>query len=160
MALGPGSYIYIYIYTSVNPCITCTKQNGAEQKLMPIKDEQKAALFDRPFRTQETNAPHGCGFERHSSSICGCIEIGIEIRIEIEIVGDQLRHIQKLVCILMERPSTVITHSCCKSCSSPATSPIIREEQAFLNDTRDVIKLHLVISPKPHCLSFGGVSPR
>ena len=61
-------YIYIYIYTSVNPCITCTKQGGAEQKLIPIKDEQGAALFERPFRTQETNAPHGCGLERHFSS--------------------------------------------------------------------------------------------
>ena len=60
---------YIYIYTSVNPCITCTKQSGAEQKLMPIKDEQEAALFERPFRTQETNAPHGCGLERHFSSM-------------------------------------------------------------------------------------------
>ena len=34
-------YIYIYIYTSVNLCITCTKQSGAEQKLMPINDEQR-----------------------------------------------------------------------------------------------------------------------
>ena len=62
-------YIYIYIYTSVSPCITCTKQSGAEQKLMPIKDEQGAALFERPFRTQETNAPHRCGLERHFSSM-------------------------------------------------------------------------------------------
>ena len=59
----------IYIYTSVSPCITCTKQSGAEQKLIPIKDEQGAALFERPFRTQETNAPHGCGLERHFSSM-------------------------------------------------------------------------------------------
>ena len=36
---------------------------------MPIKDEQEAALFERPFRTQETNAPHGCGLERHFSSL-------------------------------------------------------------------------------------------
>ena len=42
----------------MSPCITCTKQSGAEQTLMPIKDEQRAALFERPFRTQETNAPH------------------------------------------------------------------------------------------------------
>ena len=62
-------YIYIYIYTSVNPCITCTKQSGAEQKLMPIADEQGAALFERPFRAQETKAPHGCGLERHFSSM-------------------------------------------------------------------------------------------
>ena len=63
-------YIYTYIYyTSVNPCITCTKQSGAEQKLIPIKDEQGAALFERPSRTQETNAPHGCGLERHFSSM-------------------------------------------------------------------------------------------
>ena len=53
----------------MSPCITCTKQSGAEQKLMPIKDEQGAALFERPFRTQETNAPHGCGLERHFSSM-------------------------------------------------------------------------------------------
>ena len=57
-------YIYIYIYTSVNPCITCTKQSGAEQKLMPITDEQGAALFERPLRTQETNASHGCELEQ------------------------------------------------------------------------------------------------
>ena len=62
-------YIYIYIYTSVNPCITCTKQSRAEHKLMPITDEQEAALFERPFRAQETNAPHSCGLERHFSSI-------------------------------------------------------------------------------------------
>ena len=53
----------------MSPCITCTKQSGAEQKLMPIKDEQGAALFERPFRTQETNAPHGCGLERPVSSM-------------------------------------------------------------------------------------------
>ena len=53
----------------MSPCITCTKQSGAEQKLIPIKDEQGAALFERPFRTQETNAPHGCGLERHFSSM-------------------------------------------------------------------------------------------
>ena len=54
---------------SVSPCITCTKQSGAEQKLTPIKDEQGAALFERPFRTQETTAPHGCGLERLFSSM-------------------------------------------------------------------------------------------
>jgi len=53
----------------VNPCVTCTKQGGAEQKMMPIKDEQGAAFFERPFRTQETNAPHGCGLEWHFSSM-------------------------------------------------------------------------------------------
>ena len=53
----------------MNPCITCTKQGGAEQKMMPIKDEQGAAFFERPFRAQETNAPHGCGLERHFSSM-------------------------------------------------------------------------------------------
>ena len=62
-------YMYIYIYISVNPCITCTKQGGAEQKMMPITDEQGAAFFERPFRAQETNAPHGCGLERHFSSM-------------------------------------------------------------------------------------------
>ena len=56
-------------YTNVTPCITCTKQGGAEQKMMPIKDEQGAAFFERPFRAQETNAPHGCGLERHFSSM-------------------------------------------------------------------------------------------
>jgi len=45
------------------------KQSRAEQKLMPIKDEQESAFFDRPFRTQAKNAPHGCGFERHFSSM-------------------------------------------------------------------------------------------
>ena len=59
----------IYIYTSVNPCITCTRQGGAEQKMMPIKDEQGAGFLERPFRAQETNAPHGCGLERHFSSM-------------------------------------------------------------------------------------------
>ena len=53
----------------MNPCVTCTKQGGAEQKMMPIKDEQGAAFFERPFRTQETNAPHGCGLEWHFSSM-------------------------------------------------------------------------------------------
>ena len=57
------------MHTRVNPCITCTKQGGAEQKMMPIKDEQGAAFFERPFRAQETNAPHGCGLERHFSSM-------------------------------------------------------------------------------------------
>ncbi len=37
--------------------------------MMPIKDEQGAAFFERPFRAQETNAPHGCGLERHFSSM-------------------------------------------------------------------------------------------
>ena len=39
---------------SVNPCITCTKQGGAEQKLMPRIEEQEAAFFERPFRAQAT----------------------------------------------------------------------------------------------------------
>ena len=70
---------YIYIYTSVSPCITCAKQGGAEQKLMPRTEEQEATFFERPFRAQETNAPHGCGLssilrlrgrlERHPSNI-------------------------------------------------------------------------------------------
>ena len=37
--------------------------------MMPIKDEQGAAFFEWPFRAQETNAPHGCGLERHFSSM-------------------------------------------------------------------------------------------
>jgi len=45
------------------------KQGGAEQKMKTIKDEQGAALFERPFRAQETNAPHGCGLEWHFSSM-------------------------------------------------------------------------------------------
>ena len=45
------------------------KQSGAEQKLMPITGEQEAALFERPFRAQETNAPHGCRLELHFSSM-------------------------------------------------------------------------------------------
>ena len=53
----------------MNPCITCTKQGGAEQKVMLIIKEQEAAFFERPFRAQETNAPHGCGLERHFSSM-------------------------------------------------------------------------------------------
>ena len=64
-----STLVNIYIYTSVNPCITCTKQGGAEQKTMPINDEQGAAFFERPFRAQETNAPHGCGLERNFSSM-------------------------------------------------------------------------------------------
>ena len=39
----------------MNPSITCTKQSGAEQKLLPITDEQEAALFERPFRAQRTH---------------------------------------------------------------------------------------------------------
>jgi len=64
-------YTYIYIYTSANPCITCTEQSGAEQKLIPIKDEHEAAVFERPFRTQETNAPHGCGSSGTFRACCG-----------------------------------------------------------------------------------------
>jgi len=66
---APRESIYIYIYTSVNPCITCTKRSRSEQKLLPITDEQESALFERPFRTQTTNAPHGCGLELHFSSM-------------------------------------------------------------------------------------------
>ena len=55
----------------MNLCITCTKQGGAKQKLMPIIEEQDAAFLERPFRAQETNAPHGCGLERHFSSLWG-----------------------------------------------------------------------------------------
>ena len=57
------------MYTSANPCITCTEQNGAEQKLVLLKEEQEAALFERPCRTQETNAPYGRGLDRHFSSM-------------------------------------------------------------------------------------------
>ena len=32
---------------------------------MPVIDEQEAAFFERPVRTQVTNAPHSCGCERH-----------------------------------------------------------------------------------------------
>ena len=52
-----------------NPCIPCTKQGGAEQKMMPIIDEQEAAFLERPFRTQATNAPDGCGREQHVSNM-------------------------------------------------------------------------------------------
>ena len=55
----------------MNPCITCTKQSGAEQKSIPIKDEHEAAVFERPFRTQETNAPHGCGSSGVFRACCG-----------------------------------------------------------------------------------------
>ena len=58
-----------HIHTNVNPCITCTKHGGAEQKMIPSKDAQGAAFFERQFRAQETNAPHGCGLERHFSSM-------------------------------------------------------------------------------------------
>ena len=64
-----GGFMKSLIYTNVNPCITCTRKGGAEQKLMPIMEEQDAAFFERPFRAQETNAPHGCGLERHFSSM-------------------------------------------------------------------------------------------
>ena len=30
---------------------------------MPIADEQEATLFEQPCRTQDMNAPHGCGIE-------------------------------------------------------------------------------------------------
>ena len=53
------------IYTNGNPCIICTKSSGAEKNIIPIIDEQEAAFFKRPSRTQATNAPHGCGRERH-----------------------------------------------------------------------------------------------
>ena len=36
---------------------------------MPIIEEQDPALFERSFRTQETNAPHVCGLEWHFSSM-------------------------------------------------------------------------------------------
>ena len=42
-----------------------------EQKLMPIIEEHEEAFFERPFRAQATNAPHGCGLERHFSSLWG-----------------------------------------------------------------------------------------
>ena len=53
----------------MNPCITCTKQGGTEKKMMPIIDEHEPAFFERPFRTQATNAPRGSGRERRFSSI-------------------------------------------------------------------------------------------
>ena len=53
----------------MNPCITCTKQGGTEKKMMPIIDEHEPAFFERPFRTQATNAPRGSGRERHFSSM-------------------------------------------------------------------------------------------
>ena len=53
----------------MNPCITCTKQGGTEKKMMPIMDEHEPAFFERPFRTQATNAPRGSGRERHFSSM-------------------------------------------------------------------------------------------
>ena len=34
-----------------------------------VTHEQQTALFERPFRAQETNAPHDCGLERHFSSM-------------------------------------------------------------------------------------------
>ena len=49
--------------------ITCTKQGGTEKKMMPIIDEHEPAFFERPFRTQATNAPRGSGRERHFSSM-------------------------------------------------------------------------------------------
>ena len=57
------------IYTNVNPCMTCTTQGGAEKKMMLIIDEHESAFFERPFRTQATNAPRGNGRERHFSSM-------------------------------------------------------------------------------------------
>ena len=49
--------------------MTCTKQGGSETKMMPITDEHEPAFFERPFRTQATNAPRGSGRERHCSSM-------------------------------------------------------------------------------------------
>ena len=55
---GYGQYIYIYIYNSVNPCITCTKQSGDEQKMMPIKTNMSqhftSGHFERKKRTHLT----------------------------------------------------------------------------------------------------------
>ena len=53
-------YVYVYLYTGANPCIPCTKQGGTENRMMPKIDEHEAAFFERSFRKQATNAPHGC----------------------------------------------------------------------------------------------------
>ena len=37
--------------------------------MMPTKDDHEPAFFERPFRTQATNAPRGSGRERHFSSM-------------------------------------------------------------------------------------------
>ena len=70
------SYVYIhihiciiYVYTSVYLCIACMKQGGTEKKMMPIIDEHEPAFFERPFRTQATNAPRSSGRERQFSSM-------------------------------------------------------------------------------------------
>ena len=62
----------MYIYTSVSSSIICTKQNGAEKMMMPITDEQEEVFFERQFRAQATNAPRGCGRERHFWTLHGC----------------------------------------------------------------------------------------
>ena len=58
-----------FLNTSVNLCMTFTKQVGNEMRILPIIDEHEPAFSERPFRTQATNAPRGSGRERHFSSM-------------------------------------------------------------------------------------------
>lgn len=58
-------------YSSVSPCLTCTKQSRAEQKLMPRKQEQESAFFEWPLWAQATNTPQSCRLEQHFSSFWG-----------------------------------------------------------------------------------------
>ena len=37
------------MYINASSCITCTKQDGTERKLMPIKEEGEAVFFERSF---------------------------------------------------------------------------------------------------------------
>ena len=56
----------------MNPCITCTKQSGAEQKLMPIADEQRqhfsSGYFERKKRTHLTAVGSSCTFRAFCAS--------------------------------------------------------------------------------------------
>jgi hypothetical protein len=44
---------------------------------MPRTEEQEATFFQRPFRAQETNAPHGCGLSS-ILMLLPCWRIGLD----------------------------------------------------------------------------------
>ena len=88
------------------------------------KDDHEAALFERPFRAQETNAPHGCGLdlhfssmlrlqgrlEQHPSSILGC---GLELHFSsmLRLYGRLERHLSSILRLrsrLERHPSSIL----------------------------------------------------
>ena len=63
----------------MNPCITCTKQGGAEQKMMPIKDEQGAAFFERPhFERKKRTHLTAVGSSGTFRACCGSMQGRLE----------------------------------------------------------------------------------